>query len=55
MRKVVKKKKSPAEEAPRHRIQLDFSKEAFVRLLGIRKLAEARTNAEVVRNALRLY
>ncbi|MFA5413673.1 MAG: hypothetical protein WC348_03995 [Patescibacteria group bacterium] len=39
----------------RTRVQLDFSPEAHERLLRIRKLAEARTNAEVVRNALRLY
>jgi hypothetical protein len=35
--------------------QLDFPPEAVERLLQIKELAEAKTNAEVVRNALRLY
>ena len=39
----------------RHRLQLDFSPEAYQRLTSIREKSEARTNAEVVRNALRLY
>jgi hypothetical protein len=42
-------------ESPRHRLQLDFSPEAYNRLLEVRRKSEARTNAEVVRNALRLY
>jgi hypothetical protein len=42
-------------ESPRHRLQLDFSPEAYSRLLELRRKSEARTNAEVVRNALRLY
>ena len=41
--------------ATRHRLQLDFSPEAYERLLRIRELSDAATNAEVVRNALRLY
>ena len=41
--------------ARRHRLQLDFSPEAYERLLRIRENSEASTNAEVVRNALRLY
>ena len=47
--------KSPPRKVDRHRLQLDFSPEAFERLMMIRERSEARTNAEVVRNALRLY
>jgi hypothetical protein len=43
------------EESTRQRVQLDFSPEAYNRLTALRKKAEARTNAELVRNALRLY
>ncbi|MCY4576807.1 MAG: hypothetical protein OXC55_09490 [Chloroflexi bacterium] len=39
----------------RHRLQIDFSPEAHERLIRIRERSEAATNAEVVRNALRLY
>ena len=39
----------------RRRLQLDFSPEAYDRLVRIRERSEAATNAEVVRNALRLY
>ncbi len=39
----------------RQRVQLDFSPQAYERLLRIRELAGARTNAEVVRNALRVF
>jgi phage terminase large subunit-like protein len=42
-------------ESPRHRLQLDFSPEAYSRLLEVRRKSDARTNAEVVRNALRVY
>ena len=42
-------------ELGRHRLQLDFSQEAYERLAHIKEKSEARTNAEVVRNALRLY
>lgn len=41
--------------AGRQRLQLDFSAEAFARLQDIKELSDAKTNAEVVRNALRLY
>jgi hypothetical protein len=52
----VKKNGTPGEtNARRHRLQLDFSTEAYERLLRIRDRSEATTNAEVVRNALRLY
>ncbi len=43
------------EVAKRHRLQIDFSPEAHERLMRIRERSEAATNAEVVRNALRLY
>jgi hypothetical protein len=39
----------------RHRVQFDFSPEAYERLTQIKGKSESRTNAEVVRNALRLY
>jgi hypothetical protein len=44
-----------ATEAGRQRVQLDFTPEALERLREIKEMAEAKTNAEVVRNALRLY
>ena len=45
------------EEKPssRQRLQLDFSSEAYQRLEELRKKADARSNADVVRNAIRLY
>ena len=43
------------EVTKRHRLQIDFSPEAHERLMRIRERSEAATNAEVVRNALRLY
>jgi hypothetical protein len=39
----------------RQRLQLDFSPEAFGQLQQLRATADVKTNAEVVRNALRLY
>ena len=39
----------------RHRVQLDFSEEAFAILAEVREMSGARTNAAVMRNALRLY
>jgi len=42
-------------ETTLQRLQLDFTPEAFQRLQEIKALAEAKTNAEVVRNAIRLY
>ena len=41
--------------AKRQRIQLDFSAEAYERLLEIKERADASSNAEVVRNSLRVY
>lgn len=34
---------------------LDFSPEAYRRLQRLRQVSDARTNAEVVKNALRIY
>jgi len=49
-------KHSPVPNEPgRQRVQLDFTPEALERLREIKEMAEAKTNAEVVRNALRLY
>ena len=42
-------------EAARQRVQLDFTPEAFTRLQEIKTMADVKTNAEVVRNAIRLY
>ena len=47
---------SGREEIPtRHRVQLDFSSQAYERLGQLRHKAEAPSNAAVVRDALRLY
>lgn len=48
-------KKQSRDKEQRHRLQLDFSPEAYERLMRIREASDAATNAEVVRNALRLY
>ena len=42
-------------ESERYRLLLNFSPGAHECLLRIRKAADAKTNAEVVRNALRIY
>jgi hypothetical protein len=42
-------------ETGRQRLQLDLSPEAFGQLLQLRDKADVKTNAEVIRNALRLY
>lgn len=42
-------------EAGRQRIQLDFTPESLERLRQIKEMAGAKTNTEVIRNALRLY
>jgi hypothetical protein len=39
----------------RRRVQIDFSRTAYSRLDSIRERSEAQSNAETVRNALRLY
>jgi hypothetical protein len=41
--------------AQRPRLQMDFAPEAFSRLDEMRELAGVRTNAELIRNALRMY
>jgi len=43
------------DDRTRQRVQLDFCQDAFDRLEQIKRLADAKTNAEVVRNALRVY
>ena len=53
--KTKKESSSDEEGVKRHRVQLDFSPEAYERLNRIRSRSDAATNAEVVRNALRLY
>lgn len=39
----------------RKRVQIDFSSTAYARLEKIRELSDAQSNAETVRNALRLF
>jgi len=46
---------APSSELGRQRVQLDFTQEALERLREIKELAGVKTNAEVVRNAIRLY
>ena len=53
--KTMRRRTAAEGEAPRQRVQLDFTPEAFERLQEIKDLADAKTNAEVVRNAIRLY
>jgi hypothetical protein len=43
------------EENIRRRLQLDFSEKAYKTLSELKLKADVKTNAEVVRNALRLY
>jgi hypothetical protein len=43
------------QQGARQRVQLEFTPDAMDRLRQIRELASATTNAEVVRNALRVY
>jgi hypothetical protein len=46
---------SAKDKLDRQRLQLDFTQEGYNRLLQVKELADARSNAEVVRNALRVY
>jgi hypothetical protein len=46
---------SEHEGTARHRVQLEFSPAAFQQLQELRRLTDARSHAEVVRNALRVY
>jgi hypothetical protein len=39
----------------RHRVQLDFSDSAYHELHDLKKEAHVKTNAEIVRNALKVY
>lgn len=47
--------KGATEREGRRRVQIDFSPAAYARLDSIRERSEAQSNAETVRNALRLY
>lgn len=53
--KVESGSETTGSERARRRVQIDFSSTAFARLEGIRERSEAQSNAEAVRNALRLY
>src|SRR5258708_5059294 len=44
-----------ANTTDRMRVQLDFAREAFTRLQEMRALTDARSHAEVIRQALRIY
>ena len=44
-----------SESQGRRRVQIDFSPAAYARLDSIRERSDAQSNAETVRNALRLY
>ncbi len=57
-KKIAKEKeKGPdvKKEISRHRLQLDFSPEAFEKIEALRNKADIRSNSELVRNSLRLY
>lgn len=47
--------KGTSEREGRRRVQIDFSPAAYARLDSIRERSDAQSNAETVRNALRLY
>lgn len=47
--------KRPEGGEQRHRVELELTPSAFERLKEIRELAGAKTNGELVRNALRVY
>jgi hypothetical protein len=44
-----------ADESVRKRLQLDFSDKAYEKLNLLKQKADVKTNAELVRNALRLF
>lgn len=52
---VIAKEPTQQEESVRRRLQLDFSEKAYKTLTELKEKADVKTNAEVVRNALRLY
>jgi hypothetical protein len=39
----------------RPRVQVDFSADAYQRLLQIKEMSQDKTNVDTIRNALRLY
>lgn len=43
------------QSSSRQRVQFDFSAEAYNRLKELRERSDSKTNAELVRNAIRLY
>jgi hypothetical protein len=45
----------PEAVAERQRVQIEFSPEVSARLKEIKQLSDAKTNADVVRNAIRLF
>ena len=54
MNRTVKTMPQTKEEK-RHRVQFDFSPEAYERLKALQHRANVQTYADLVRNALRLY
>lgn len=57
MMEATAERKTPAasDKAKGHRVQFEFSPEAYQHLQEMRERAGAKTYAEVVRSALRLY
>lgn len=49
------KARTTKKEPSRKRVQLDFTEEAHAKLQELQQRAGTQTNAETVRNALRLY
>lgn len=52
---MAEKITSTDKHAERYRVQLEFNDDGMKRLARLREELDARTNAELVRNALRLY
>jgi hypothetical protein len=48
-------RQQPEVAAERQRVQIEFSPEVSARLKEIKQLSDAKTNADVVRNAIRLF
>ena len=44
-----------ARDNKRHRVQFDFTPEAYERFTELRKLARVDSNADLLRNAFRVY
>lgn len=51
----MSEKLPPVVSPVRPRLQIDFSPEAVKRVVALRERVHAKSNAEVVRDALRLY